>query len=162
MQSVAPMIDSRWFHLAPLKPRSHLLASNHALQYEPRCHRRLRNSRKCQHMVYRVLGEMGHSQVIKDDNLKCDRWPPLPPPMSFVDGITAGCLASHSNLRGSITPTPRHQGVNECEAKPNPAEFISIKPWAAMGSGAPGSCAGHSRVASPYPGFPSSTTAAGL
>ena len=32
-----------------------------------------------------------------------------------------GCLASHSNLRGSITPTPRQQGVHEGEANPNPA-----------------------------------------
>lgn len=34
-----------------------------------------------------------------------------------------GCLASHSNLRGSITPTPRQQGVHEGEANPNPAHW---------------------------------------
>jgi hypothetical protein len=34
-----------------------------------------------------------------------------------------GCLASHSNLRGSITPTPRQQGMHEGEANPNPAHW---------------------------------------
>jgi hypothetical protein len=34
-----------------------------------------------------------------------------------------GCLASHSNLRSSITPTPRQQGVHEGEANPNPAHW---------------------------------------
>jgi len=36
-------------------------------------------------------------------------------------------------------------------------EFIPIKSSAATGSGAPGSCAGHSRVPSPDRGYPSST-----
>jgi hypothetical protein len=41
-------------------------------------------------------------------------------------------------------------------------EFIPIKPLAATGSSAPGSCAGHSRVPSPDHGYLSSTGAAGL
>jgi len=41
-------------------------------------------------------------------------------------------------------------------------EFMPIKLWAAKGSGAPGSCAGRSRVPSPDHGPLASTSAAGL
>src|SRR6266705_2658616 len=45
---------------------------------------------------------------------------------------------------------------------PESIEFIPIKPLVATGSGAPGSCAGHSRVPSPDHGHPASTGESGL
>ena len=45
---------------------------------------------------------------------------------------------------------------------PLPIEFIPIKSWAARGSGAPGNCAGHSRVPSRDRGRPPSTAGSGL
>jgi hypothetical protein len=41
-------------------------------------------------------------------------------------------------------------------------EFIPIKSWVTTGAGAPGNCAGHSRVPSPDHGCPLSTGGAGL
>ena len=41
-------------------------------------------------------------------------------------------------------------------------EFIPIKSWVTKGAGAPGNCAGHSRVPSPDHGCPLSTGGAGL
>ena len=51
---------------------------------------------------------------------------------------------------------------NGREVDAEAVEFIPIKSLAAKGSGAPGNCAGHSRVPSPDRGRPPSTGGSGL
>src|SRR5215831_16437413 len=60
------------------------------------------------------------------------------------DSIDGEVVMQHSPEAGSQLPI-------------NMIEFIPIKSWVTKGAGAPGNCAGHSRVPSPDHGCPLST-----
>jgi hypothetical protein len=99
--------------------------------------------------------------------VRCPAVPPHRVP-GFNQRDARGVSAAGPALRGRV-PRPDGgvaDGWETADCSPvshrQKLEFIPIKPLAAKGSSAPGSCAGHSSVPSPDHGRPASTGVSGL